>query len=53
MQNLYLTLIFILNLIFGFNFMLKIKFGKRDKISDCPSGVARPAKQPEFQLVLH
>ena len=22
-------------------------------ISDCPSGVARPAKQPEFQLVLH
>ena len=33
MQNLYLTLIFILNLIFGFNFMLKIKFGKRDKIS--------------------
>ena len=21
--------------------------------SDCPSGVARPAKQPEFQLVLH
>ena len=20
---------------------------------DCPSGVARPAKQPEFQLVLH
>ena len=22
-------------------------------IPDCPSGVARPAKQPEFQLVLH
>ena len=22
-------------------------------IADCPSGVARPAKQPEFQLVLH
>ena len=22
-------------------------------VSDCPSGVARPAKQPEFQLVLH
>ena len=26
---------------------------KAVKISDCPSGVARPAKQPEFQLVLH
>ena len=23
------------------------------EFSDCPSGVARPAKQPEFQLVLH
>ena len=23
------------------------------EITDCPSGVARPAKQPEFQLVLH
>ena len=23
------------------------------KFPDCPSGVARPAKQPEFQLVLH
>ena len=26
---------------------------RNGKISDCPSGVARPAKQPEFQLVLH
>ena len=24
-----------------------------DIVADCPSGVARPAKQPEFQLVLH
>ena len=23
------------------------------KMTDCPCGVARPAKQPEFQLVLH
>ena len=25
----------------------------REDFPDCPSGVARPAKQPEFQLVLH
>ena len=25
----------------------------REQESDCPSGVTRPAKQPEFQLVLH
>ena len=27
--------------------------GGVDNFADCPSGVARPAKQPEFQLVLH
>ena len=32
---------------------IAVNLAKQYNIPDCPSGVARPAKQPEFQLVLH